>query len=167
MIRTMNSCHMLIRDTGKGKSVFADKDFMSGEFICEFTGKICTKEEYVRLHDPDNNHFLQSDDDRFMGPSNQADDLVNHSCNPSCGLEFMDGRIRLRAIREIKKGDELTFDYSTTMDEDCWEMSCLCGDENCRKVIRDFKHLPPELQAGYMALGIVPPYIAKKINPSC
>ena len=162
----MNYCNMIIADTEKGKSVFADKTFALGEFICEFTGMIVSKKEYLKLHDPQNNHYLQIDEDRFLGPSNEADDLINHSCNPNCGLVYRNGRIRLVAIKEIAKGEELTFDYSTTMDEDCWEMSCLCGDENCRQVVRDFKHLHKSLQRKYITLGVVPQYLVKKINPS-
>jgi hypothetical protein len=162
----MDSCNLLMRETEKGKAVFANRDFSSGEFICEFTGATYTKDEYLRLHDPDNNHYLQIGDDLFMGPSNGADDLINHSCNPNCGLEYRDGTVRLVSIRNIKIGEELSFDYSTTMDEDCWEMECLCGDEACRKIVRDFKHLPEALQRRYIALGVVPPFIVKKIRPS-
>jgi hypothetical protein len=161
----MNPCNIFIRDTEKGKAVFADKDFAFREFICEFSGRIHTKEEYIRLYDPCNNHFLQFDEGHFLGPSDGADDFINHSCNPNCGLEYREGGIRLVAIREIQKGEEITFDYSTTMDEDCWEMECLCGDENCRRVVRDFKHLPRELQRKYIDLGVVPGFIARKFNP--
>ena len=163
----MKPCNMIIRETEKGKAVFADQDFLCGEFICEFTGRKYSKEEYLRLHDPCNNHFLQIDEGHFIGPSNEADDLINHSCNPNCGLEYREGNIFLTAIRDITKGEELTFDYSTTMDEDCWEMECLCGDAQCRKIVRDFKHLPRPLQLRYIALGVVPSYIIRKIKFTC
>jgi hypothetical protein len=160
----MNRCSIIVLETEKGKAVFAGRDFASREFICEFTGSIHTKEEYARLHDPCNNHFLQIDEGHFLGPSNEVDDLFNHSCNPNCGLEYRDGVIRLVAIRPIQKGEELTFDYSTTMDEDCWEMECRCGEENCRRLVRDFKHLPYEVQQKYLVLGVVPGFIARKFT---
>jgi SET domain-containing protein len=162
----MESSLLAIRDTGKGKAVFAARDIRRGEYVCEFTGPSYTREEYLSLHDPGNNHYLQVDDDLFMGPSGNADDLINHSCNPNGGLVCADGRIRFRAIRDIARGEELTFDYSTTMDEDGWEMNCLCGDPGCRGVVRDFKHLPPAVQGRYLALGVVLPYIARKACPS-
>ena len=160
----MEACNLVIRETDKGKAVFADADVRKGEFICEFTGPIIGKKEYLKIHDPDNNHFLQIDDDRFMGPSHGADDLINHSCDPNCGLVYRDGVVKLMAIRDIRRGDELSFDYSTTMDEDCWEMTCLCGEKNCRRTVRDFKYLPPEIQKKYIALGVVMPYILKKMK---
>lgn len=158
----MALCHLLICETDKGKAVHTDTSIRKGEFICEFTGPTFTMDEYKKLHDPDNNHFLQIDDDLFMGPSNNLDDLINHSCNPNSGLVYRDGRVELVAIRDIKKGEELSFDYSTTMDEDLWEMKCLCGDKNCRNVVRDFKFLPVDLQKKYISLGIVMPFIVRK-----
>lgn len=160
----MKQCHMVIRESEKGKAVYADTDIRKGEFVCEFTGPVCTMCEYKNMHDPLNNHYLQIDEDLFMGPSGNADDLINHSCNPNGGLVYRDGRIEFIAIRDIRKGEELSFDYSTTMDEDCWEMDCLCGEENCRGKVRDFKHLPQELQEKYIALGVVMPYIVKRIK---
>lgn len=162
----MGTCDLLIRNTGKGKAVFAGRDIKAGEFICEFTGPLCSMEEYLKLHDPANNHYLQIDDDRFMGPSGSADDLINHSCNPNGGLVYRDGAVKYIAIRDIREGEELSFDYSTTMDEDGWEMDCLCGDPACRKKVRDFKHLPAEIQEKYIKLGVVMPYIVKKVRPS-
>jgi hypothetical protein len=158
----MESCNLIIKETEKGKAVFAGRYIKAGEPVCEFTGPLYTMAEYLTLHDPSNNHFVQIDDDLFMGPSDNADDLINHSCNPNGGLVYQDGTVKFIAIRDIKEGDELSFDYSTTMDEDCWEMECLCGDPACRKKVRDFKYLPADLQNKYISLGVVMPYIVRK-----
>lgn len=155
---------LIIRETGKGKAVFAGRNIQAGESVCEFTGPIVTMTEYLKMHDPSNNHYLQIDDDLFMGPSGGADDLINHSCNPNGGLVYRDGTVNFVAIRDIKEGEELSFDYSTTMDEDCWEMDCLCGDPACRSTVRDFKYLPSTLQDRYISLGVVMPYIVRKIR---
>lgn len=95
----------------------------------------------------------------YMGPSGGLDDLVNHSCNPNSGLMIQGKRAILVAIKNIRKSEEITMDYSTTMDEDDWEMDCKCQSKNCRKRIRDFKYLPKETQQAYMVWGIVPKYI--------
>lgn len=67
--------------------------------------------------------------------------------------------VTLVAIRPIASGEEITWDYSTTMSEDDWEMDCNCGAPSCRKRIRDFKYLPPKLREHYQVLGIVPEYV--------
>jgi hypothetical protein len=162
----MESIKMIIRESEKGKAVFAGTDFRKGEPVCEFTGPTCTMEEYKKLYDPGNNHYLQIDEDLFMGPSGNADDLINHSCNPNGGLVYRDRKVMFVAIRDIARGEELSFDYSTTMDEDCWEMECLCGDPACRGRVRDFKHLPADLKDKYLALGVVMPFIVKRTKRS-
>ena len=68
------------------------------------------------------------------------------------------------SIKDIKKGEEITWDYSTTMDEDKWEMDCVCQSKNCRKRIKDFKYLPKEIQQKYIKLGIVPDYILENLK---
>jgi hypothetical protein len=161
-IPSMELKSLCVRDTDKGKSVFAMKDFSRGNSLLEFTGKIISRDEYLEQHDPENNHYLQIDYNRFMGPSGGMDDLINHSCNPNCGLIYSEDKIILIAIYNIHKNEEITFDYSTTMDEDCWEMECHCGEVNCREVIRDFKYLPYQLKIRYISLGIVPDFIANR-----
>lgn len=158
----MEQSRLMIRETEKGRAVFAGSDIRAGEVVCEFTGPTYTMAEYLELHDPENNHFVQIDEDRFMGPSGNADDLINHSCNPNGGLTCRDGKVFYIAIRDIKQGEELSFDYSTTMDEDCWEMDCLCGDAACRGKVRDFKHLPADLRKKYIDLQVVMPFIVKR-----
>jgi len=63
--------------------------------------------------------------------------------------------------RDIFKGQEITWDYSTTMDEDDWELDCVCANALCRGKVRDFKYLPNELKSKYTHLGIVPDYNLK------
>ena len=38
--------------------------------------------------------------------------FINHSCTPNCWFEVVDKTIWIRAAREIKRGEELTYDYS-------------------------------------------------------
>lgn len=38
---------------------------------------------------------------------------VNHSCRPNCYSEIVGDRIWIRALRDIRKGEELTYDYCT------------------------------------------------------
>lgn len=98
-----------------------------------------------------------------MGPSGDTDDFFNHSCAPNAGLKI-DGKVFLIAIQNIANGDEITWDYSTTMDADDWEMDCNCGSKNCRGRIRDFKYIPQDTQKRYLDLGIVPEYISKNFR---
>jgi len=56
--------------------------------------------------------------------------LINHSCDPSCEARIIKGRIWIVSIREIEKGEELTYDYHYDL-EHFLDHPCKCGSENC------------------------------------
>ncbi len=146
--------------TKLGKAVYANKKFEKGEEIIEFKGELIEYDNLPKKVD----HYIQIGKTLNMGPSGDFDDFINHSCNPNCGLIVNDTKVTLIAITQIRKDEEISFDYSTTMDEDDWEMDCLCEDKECRKRIRDFKYLPKEVQDKYIKLGIVPKFIIESIK---
>jgi len=155
---------LTVKNTKNGKGVFAKKNFTKGENIFEFHGKFFTFEELPTPYDEVEDHYVQIDKNLYMGPSGHVDDFFNHSCAPNTGLKIDAKKIFLTAISNIKRGDEITWDYSTTMDEDDWEMDCQCDSKDCRGRIRDFKYLPRDIQKRYLDLGIVPEYISKNFQ---
>lgn len=117
-----------------GQGVFALERIGAGETIIPFTGPMLTRSEI----DEDGYH-LQVGDDLYLGASGEADDYVNHSCDPNAG--FRDGLV-LVARRVIAAGEEITWDYSTAIDEEDFAgFSCQCGSELCRGTVRSFRHL--------------------------
>jgi SET domain-containing protein len=153
--------YLIMKKTPYGKAVFANRNFKEGEFIIEFLGKVYSMAEYKKKLNPKNNHYLQISSSKYLGPTRTPDNYINHSCNPNTGIKIFGRSVLLFAIRNIRKGEEITFDYSTSMAEDYWEMNCLCGCKNCRKKIRDFKHLPASIRKKYTSLGIVPDFVLK------
>lgn len=147
-----------------GKTVFANRDFKKGEEIIEFKGKLFTSEQLPTPYDKVEDHYVQIGKNLYMGPSGSIDNFFNHSCNPNSGLKINIEKVILIAIKNIKTKEEITFDYSTTMDEDDWELNCKCDSKNCRKIIRDFKYLSEEIQQKYIKLGIVPEYILENLK---
>ena len=103
--------------------------------------------------------YVQIGVDEYLGPSGEVDDLINHSCEPNTGLKFSPLGIILIAIKDIEMGEEITWDYSTTLFENSWKMLCDCKKGACRKVISDFTVLDKDLQKKYNDLGVIPPYI--------
>lgn len=146
-----------IRENNRKLAVYATRFIRKGEEIMVFEGKLISFKEAVskgkRMGDP-----LQVEESLYLDLEQPASS-INHSCDPNCGL--INNR-KLIAIRDIVKGEELTFDYSTTMDEDFWEMKCRCSSPSCRKIIRDFKFLEKNLQKKYYIMGIVPQFISRK-----
>jgi hypothetical protein len=56
--------------------------------------------------------------------------LINHSCSPNCEAWIEGRRIFIHALRDIRAGEELTYDYG--FDVDCYEEHpCRCGEPEC------------------------------------
>lgn len=56
--------------------------------------------------------------------------LINHSCNPNCEAWIIGRRIYIYSLRDIEKGEELSFDYG--FDIECFEDHiCRCGSDQC------------------------------------
>jgi hypothetical protein len=144
-----------------GKAVFAARDYKKGSVILMFEGPIVSKKDLPKDLTNSNDRYVQISPTKYMGPSGTTDDLINHSCDPNAGLNFTDFGILLVAIKPISKGEEITWDYSTTIYRDAWRMECDCRTQKCRKVINSFIHLPHDLKKQYLELGILPPYIVK------
>ena len=142
---------------GKGQGVFTIRHYEAGEKVLLFKGNIVDLDEVE-----DHGKYLQVGKRHFLGSSGEADDFINHSCEPNCGVTMRQGKILLISIRAIQPKEELTFDYSTWMAYDYWEMDCICGNAHCRKRIKDFKYLPGELRQKYIDLNVVPDYVLRE-----
>lgn len=140
-----------------GRGVFIVTKIDKGEFILKLTGPIISSKEVLAKCDRECD-ALQVADDGYVDLIDPGR-LVNHSCNPNTGIKDDSNLI---ALRDIEPGEEIFYDYSTTMDEEKWTMECRCEDSNCRKIVKDFWHLSEETQKKYMELGIVLGFIAKE-----
>jgi len=117
-----------------GRGVFARQRIAAGEAILLFGGPHRRRADLQ----PDEYH-LQISDDLYLGASGEADDYVNHSCEPNAG--FRDGLL-LVARRDIDVDEEITWDYSTAIDEaDFAGFACGCGAAGCRGRVQSFRHL--------------------------
>jgi len=151
------------KDTGKG--AFALHDIKLGEKITEFSGEIVDRKTIherikngeERLDDP-----LQIDEDAFMDIDNNAY-FFNHSCDPNAGIR---GKADLVSIRDIKAGEEITFDYSATVgtNVDNWQMECICGAPNCRKIIANVLTIPNDQLEKYRKANGLQDYILKQLD---
>ncbi len=157
----MKNKHLSIKESKIGKGVFTNKKFAIREKIKDFQDKFLTYEQLPKPYDQVKDFYLQVGHNLYQGPAEGIDCYFNHSCNPNTGLHIKNSKVSLVAIQNIDKNEEITFDYSTSMDEDEWEMDCICGRQNCRGRIRDFKYLPKDVQEKYIKLAVVPEFILK------
>jgi uncharacterized protein len=146
-----------VEECAVGLGVFANRDIRKGEVILEIEGPLIDFAETKR-RGPRECMAIQIGHDRYID-TQPPGVLVNHSCNPNSGI--MQNRY-LIALRNLRKGEEIYFDYSTTMEEQSFTMRCLCGQPNCRATIGDFSKLPRDTQEKYITLGIVMSFISTK-----
>jgi hypothetical protein len=102
---------------------------------------------------------LQVGFDAFKLPNGSLDDFTNHSCDPNTGIRLTGRGALVLALRDIAAHEELTYDYSTYLNNPYERMRCLCGAANCRGLIGSFSTLPAELQRRYRALGIIGDFV--------
>jgi hypothetical protein len=138
----------------KGRAVFAGKVIPEGSLVIKFEGPIYDKETC-----PEFSEAIQVGVNAWMWSSGGLDDLVNHSCNPCCGLWQVNGDTYLLALREIAVGEELSFDYSTSMVDEPWGMECGCGDAKCRGHIGNFLEMSEEVMQYYAGKGTLPEHV--------
>lgn len=93
---------------------------------------------------------------------NDQSKSINHSCQPNTGIR---GKNDLYALEDIKAGDEITFDYSTTVGRNNdWNMICHCGNLRCRKIIRNFLSIPKQQFDYYSKLKVLPDFIKAQLK---
>jgi hypothetical protein len=122
--------------------------------ITQFTGPFLRYAETTY-----DTYALQIAPDLYIGASGDVDDLFNHCCEPNAGVFISGTTAELRSIRSIAPGEEIVFDYATTLDEGDFTMACRCGRPTCRGVIGDGRDLPQAVWDRYLALGILPEYV--------
>jgi uncharacterized protein len=138
-----------------GKGLFANKDFAEREEITRFTGPKITYADVLRMKQPDN--ALAISPRRYIDLQPPGV-YSNHSCDPNAGLR---PDLTLIAIKPIKKGEEITWDYSTTLEWTVCDFTCHCGAKDCRGEITDFVELPKKKQQYYLKKNVVLDFIRK------
>ena len=155
----MDSDSIEIRESKFGKGLFAKKDIEQGTILCKASGKKLSFGETLLLNEKES-YTLQINFDKYIF-CEPPFLYSNHSCNPNCAVNQ---QLELFALKKINAGEELFWDYSTSMLERHWTMKCSCGETNCRSVVTDFDLLPKYLQQKYLEMNIVFAFIADFIK---
>lgn len=138
------------RSTIHGNGMFALAPIKKGERLIEYKGLRRTHEEVDEgdTGDIESGHtFLFTLNDEYVIDANYGGNSarwINHSCDPNCEavLEEDDGddrrkdKVFIEAIRSIKPGEELSYNYGIRLEEKhtkalkkIWE--CRCGSPKC------------------------------------
>jgi uncharacterized protein len=146
--------------TDRGHGLFATAPIAEGTVVAVFGGNPCDRETLATLSPVRQMHSVQIDDDLFMvgAEEDEPGDMINHSCEPNCGLS---GNVVVVARADIAAGDEITYDYAMSDSLDYDEFVCACESTHCRGVVTGRDWLLPELQQRYA--GHFSTYLARRI----
>jgi SET domain-containing protein len=123
--------------------LFAKTDIKKGEKVIEYKGKKFTHKQVEENDRFDNSKaiYLFTLNERYVldgDTKTNTAKYINHSCDPNCEVDIINGKIWIIAIKDIKKGDELSYDYGFGYDADFRQFPCKCGSKNCcGYIVRD------------------------------
>jgi SET domain-containing protein len=111
------------RSTLHGWGVFAAEPINKNTRIIDYAGELITNRQSERRED----RYLRKGRiwvfrvnrawSRDAAVGGNIARFINHSCTPNCWVEIVDQTIWIRAAREIRAGEELTYDYNTEGDK--------------------------------------------------
>ena len=132
----------VIETPGKGFGLFVCEDLKPGNLIIEYVGEVVDQEQmgrraekYAKLGQP-HFYFMTLRPNQIIDATCKGNlsRFMNHSCSPNSETQkwIVGGRIKigLFALKAIKAGSELTFDYKFVRFGN-EPQKCLCGEVNC------------------------------------
>lgn len=121
------------RDSGiHGMGGFARCKIKKDTPLIEYIGERITKAESARRLEEDNRYIFTLDDETDIDGKvdwNPAR-YLNHSCEPNAYVEIFGDQVWILALKSIKPGEEITYNYSYGFDEH-EDHPCLCGSKKC------------------------------------
>lgn len=142
-----------------GNGVFATAPIAKGEEIVQYKGKLLTHAQADELYGDggETGHtFLFTLNDEYIIDANQGGNTarwINHGCAPNCRAVVVESasgdprrdKVVIEALRNIRAGEELTYDYGIVLDvphtarlKKLWR--CLCGAKQCTGTLLKSRH---------------------------
>lgn len=130
-----------------GNGVFAARKIPADTCVIEYAGKRITARQAASRGSTDPNNpwhtfFFSLESGRLIDGADDGNDArwINHCCEPNCEAREENGRIYIYTLRDIKRGEELNYDYGLIVEERHTPAikkayACLCGAVNCRKTM--------------------------------
>lgn len=120
---------------GKGKGLVAKELIKKNEIVSISGGRIMKIEDWQALREEKGyeDYAFQIEKDFVISPLNPAkpgaDWYMNHCCEPNVGIK---GQITFVALRDIKAGEELTYDYCMSETNPDYSIKLKCNEKICR-----------------------------------
>ena len=133
---------------GKGSGSFVVSKISKGEIVASFGGNVIYQSNLTNYSADRVSRSLQLNKDTYLLSGNvpEPGDMINHSCDPNCGIA---GTSSVQALRDIEIDEELTFDYVMSDSSQYDEFICACEKEGCREKVTGMDWQNKDLQTKY------------------
>ena len=132
----MKKLYKIKKSNIDNRGLYAATNIKRNTKIIEYKGKIITVKETEKNPKFDNNKAI------YLFNLNKKYDLdgdfkyntarlINHSCDPNCEVDGVGLKLWIYAVKDIKKNEELTYDYGFSFDKDYKDFPCRCGAKKC------------------------------------
>ena len=113
--------------------VYTTEPIKKGTHVVEYTGPRMPKDKAEELYeDREFTYLFGVGDGEIVIDGSGIAAFINHSCDPNCETDEIDNKIWIIAIRDIKAGEELVYDYNLYDGEPGDDAPCYCGAKKCR-----------------------------------
>ena len=112
--------------------VYTTTDIKEGSHVVEYTGPRIGKDEGDQKYENKDVTYLFGLDDGRIIDGHGIAAFINHCCDPNCETDEIDGRVWIISLRDIKAGEELTYDYNLYDGDEDDPSLCFCGAKECR-----------------------------------
>jgi SET domain-containing protein len=111
-----------------GLGLFATRPIKKKSRIVEYKGPILNSEAADRAERRGNRYLYEVSKNRTIDgtPRRNVARYANHSCNPNAESVIWRGRVFIKALRTIKPGEEIVYDYGTDY------LKNVIGRANCK-----------------------------------
>jgi|SRR3990167_2390532 len=127
-IKTLDKTYYKTKRGISGLGLFAVKDIKKGDWIIEYVGILRPNKEVEGnttryLFEVNNKHTIDG------SPRWNTARYINHSCKRgNAESDIKKGRVYIKAIKNINKGDEITYDYGREyFNEFIKPYGCMCA----------------------------------------
>ena len=117
---------LAVRRSRAGLGLFAGENIAKGTCVIEYVGReVPEAEQYTSR----SKYLFEVSKTKMIDGAMRANTAryINHSCAPNCEIEIKKGRVLVMAKKNIKAGEELSYDYDTEyFEEHIKPRGCLC-----------------------------------------
>lgn len=138
-----NPPHVAVKKSKTGLGLYAQEDIKKGSFVIEYKGPLLNNKQ----RDEKAGKYLFEINSRKTIDGSSRKNIaryINHSCSPNSEVEVKNDRVFIVAIRSIKLGDEITYDYGKEyLDAFINPYGCKCGSKKHKYQDRKKKKTQP------------------------